>query len=87
MTGIQFVIIDRADALDKERRKLLTGLLLHSDVDQAIVLATGEEPPPKAIFQRVKFFDLTGVRQPGKKRIAEQASATPIQGELLAHPI
>jgi len=57
-TGIRFVAIDDADILDKERRKLLTALLLHSDVDQAIVLATGEEPLPIAIPAGVKFFDL-----------------------------
>jgi DNA repair exonuclease SbcCD ATPase subunit len=58
-TGIRFVAIDGADVLDKERRKLLTALLLHGDIDQAIVLATGEEPPPIAIPAGVKFFDLT----------------------------
>jgi hypothetical protein len=57
-TGIRFVIIDRADALDKPRRKELTALLLKSDVDQAIVLATGEEPPPVSIPSGVKFLDL-----------------------------
>ena len=58
-TGIRFVAIDGADILDKERRKLITALLLHSDIDQAIVLATGEEPPPITIPAGVKFFDLT----------------------------
>ena len=29
-TGIRFVVIDRADVLDKERRKMLTALLLNS---------------------------------------------------------
>ncbi len=58
-TGIRFVVIDGADILDKERRKLITALLLHSDIDQAIVLATGEEPPPITIPAGVKFFDLT----------------------------
>jgi hypothetical protein len=58
VTGIRFVIIDRADVLDKERLKLFTGLLLHSELDQAIVLATGEETPPTSIPQGVKFFDL-----------------------------
>ncbi len=58
-TGIRFVVIDGADILDKERRKLITALLLHSDIDQAIVLATGGEPPPITIPAGVKFFDLT----------------------------
>ena len=82
-TGIRFVAIDGADIFDKERRKLLTGLLLHSDVDQAIVLATGEEPPPKAIPPRVKFFDLIRAQEPGTEHLAEQTSVTPIQGEFL----
>ncbi|HYL98259.1 MAG TPA: hypothetical protein VEZ90_04835 [Blastocatellia bacterium] len=56
-TGIRFVVIDGADILDKERRKLLTALLLHSDIDQAIVLATGEEAPPITIPAGVKFFE------------------------------
>lgn len=57
-TGIRFVVMDRADVLDKQRRKLLTALLLHSDVEQAIVLATGEEPPPSIMPQEVKFLSL-----------------------------
>ncbi len=61
-TGIRFVVIDGADVLDKERRKLLTALLLHSEIDQTIVLATGEEPPAIAIPAGVKFLDLTGPR-------------------------
>ena len=58
-TGIRFVVIDRADVLDKERRKLLTVLLSNSDVEQAIVLATGGEPPPIPVPAGVKFLDLT----------------------------
>jgi hypothetical protein len=61
-TGVHFVVIDRADILDKQQRKLLAGLLLHSDIDQAIVLVTNEEPPPGAIPQDVSFFDLSRVR-------------------------
>ena len=56
--GIRFVVIDRADVLDRARRKLLTGLLVNSDLDQAIVLATGEEPPPSGVPTGVKFVDL-----------------------------
>jgi hypothetical protein len=57
-TGFRFVVIDRADMLDTARRKALTALLLSSEIDQAIVLATGEEPPPLSIPRGVKFFDL-----------------------------
>jgi hypothetical protein len=83
VTGIRFVVIDRADVLDKERRKLFTGMLLHSDVDQAIVLATGEEPPPRAIPPGVKFFDLATVQEPEKERMVKQTSVTAIQARLL----
>jgi hypothetical protein len=33
-TGIRFVVIDRADVLDRARRKMLTALLLSSEIDQ-----------------------------------------------------
>lgn len=58
ITGIRFVVIDRADMLDKARRKLLTALLLSSDVEQAIVFATGDEFVPVQLPEGVKFFDL-----------------------------
>jgi len=57
-TGIRFVVIDRADVLDRARRKELTSLLLSSEIEQAVVLATGEEPPPTSIPAGVRFFDL-----------------------------
>lgn len=57
-TGIRLVVIDRADMLDRERRKLLTALLLSSGIEQAIVLATGEEPPPGSTPAGVRFLDL-----------------------------
>ena len=47
VTGLRFVVIDRADVLDKEKRKMLTSLLLNSKLDQAIVLATSEEAAPR----------------------------------------
>ncbi|MGH9685508.1 MAG: AAA family ATPase [Candidatus Acidiferrales bacterium] len=59
-TGIRFVVIDRADVLDKERRKLLTALLSHSDIDQAIVLATSEEALPSLVPAGVTFLSLRG---------------------------
>jgi len=58
-TTIRFVVIDRADVLDNEKRKLLTALLLSSTIDQAIVLATGEQGIPPQIPEGVKFLSLT----------------------------
>src|SRR6266851_4894170 len=58
VTGLQFVVIDPADVLDKEKRKLLTSLLLNSKLDQAIVLATSEEAPPSIVLRGVKFLGL-----------------------------
>jgi DNA repair exonuclease SbcCD ATPase subunit len=57
-TGVKFVVIDRADALDTEKRKMLTSLLVNSGLDQAIVLATGEDAPPSLLPRDVKFVDL-----------------------------
>jgi hypothetical protein len=58
VTGLRFVVIDRADVLDKEKRKMLTSLLLNSKLEQAIVLATSEEVPPLVVPQGVKFLSL-----------------------------
>jgi len=58
VTGIRFVVIDRADVLDKEKRKMLTTLLLNSKLDQAIVLTTSEEAPPLMVPQRAVFLTL-----------------------------
>ncbi|HJT71515.1 MAG TPA: AAA family ATPase [Terriglobales bacterium] len=58
VTGIRFVVIDRADVLDRAKRKELTSLLLRSEIEQAIVLATGEEPPRGTIPGGVRFIDL-----------------------------
>ena len=58
ITGLRFVVIDRADLLDREKRKMLTGLLLNSKLDQAIVLATSDETPPSIVPQGVKFLSL-----------------------------
>jgi hypothetical protein len=57
-TGIRFAVIDRADVLDKERRKLLTSLLSNSAIEQAIVLATSEEALPSLVPADVKFLSL-----------------------------
>jgi hypothetical protein len=72
-TGLRFMVIDRADVLDKERRKLLTVLLSNSDVDQAIVLATSEEAPPPIVPEGVKFLDL-GEGRKGDRLLASTAA-------------
>ncbi len=51
-------MIDRADVLDKERRRMLTSLRLNSNLGQAIVLATIEEAPASIVPQGVKFVSL-----------------------------
>jgi len=58
-TGIRFVVIDRADVLDRQRRKLLTCLLLSSNIEQAMVLATGEEGTLTQVPEGVKFLNLS----------------------------
>jgi hypothetical protein len=58
VTGQRFVVIDRADVLDKERRRMLTSLLVRSDLDQAIVLATSDEPAPAIVPEGVRFISL-----------------------------
>ena len=47
VTDLRFVVIDQADLIDSKRRRMLTVLLVNSGLDQAIVLATSEEPPPR----------------------------------------
>jgi DNA repair exonuclease SbcCD ATPase subunit len=76
VAGLRFVVIDRADVLDKARRKLLTGMLVNSGLEQAIVLATSEEPPPLAFPDGVKFLDLSGAKQSARDDSAEPTSAT-----------
>ena len=73
VTGIRFIIVDRADVLDKEKRKLLTVLLSNSDVEQAIVLATSEEAVPSTVPEGVKFFDL-GERTKGDEVLTSTAA-------------
>jgi len=59
-TGLGLIVIDRADLLDKEQRRMSTKLLLCSGLDQAIVLATSEGAAPKTMPEDVKFLDLAG---------------------------
>ena len=81
-TGIRLVVIDRADMLDKERRRLFTGLLLQSDVDQAIVLATGEELPPTFTPPGVNFVDLTRVKKSAHEQEVEPTTEPALQSEF-----
>jgi DNA repair exonuclease SbcCD ATPase subunit len=64
VTGLRFVVVDRADLLDKERRKMMVGLLVNNGLDQAIVLATSEEPAPAIVPEGVKFLDLVTLVTP-----------------------
>ncbi len=66
VTGLRFVVIDEADVLDKERRKILTGLLVNSELEQAIILATSEEAPPSIMPHGVKFLSLAGGMKPSE---------------------
>ncbi|HEV2221544.1 MAG TPA: hypothetical protein VGR84_00935 [Candidatus Acidoferrales bacterium] len=79
-TGIRFVVIDRADVLDRARRKILTGLLVNSDLDQAIVLATGEEPPPLVVPQGVRFCDLAKAQRQQGDEVLCTRSHTQCEG-------
>jgi DNA repair exonuclease SbcCD ATPase subunit len=66
VTGLRFVVIDRADVLDKERRKMLTSVLMNGGLDQVIVLATSEEARPSVVPQCVKFLSLVEGIKPGE---------------------
>ena len=57
-TGLKFVVIDRADVLDGESRGDLTGMLLESGLDQAIVMATSDNPVPEDLPTGMKFIEL-----------------------------
>ena len=66
ITGLQFVVIDCADILDAERRRMLTCLLVNSALDQAIVLATSQDAAPTNVPSGVRFLDL--VPAPGSSK-------------------
>lgn len=83
-TGTRFVVIDRADVLDRERRKLLTALLLSSNIEQAIVLATGDENAPLQVPERVKFLYISQ-RRPSE-RLSSSAAARPPGAESQIKP-
>jgi len=67
------MVIDRADVLDKERRKLLTGLLWNSKIEQAIVLATSEEAPPAIVPRGVRFLSLGEETKDAARAEAEES--------------
>jgi hypothetical protein len=73
MTRLRFAVIDRADVLDKEKRKMLTGLLLNSELEQAIVLATSDEAPPLRVPKGMKFLSLAGGIKPGAALVSTAA--------------
>lgn len=61
-TGLRFVIVDEADMLDTDGRKQLVMSLIHSDLDQAIILQTDERrdkvPTPEQ-FKDSVFYMVT----------------------------
>jgi hypothetical protein len=69
-TGIDCVVIDRADLLDREQRRALTKVLLERGLDQAFVLATSDESPTGRLPEGVRFIDLAGPEHPSPVRPA-----------------
>jgi DNA repair exonuclease SbcCD ATPase subunit len=76
VTGIRFVVIDGADVLDRSRRKLLTSMLVASELNQAVILATGEEAAPKGVPSGVKFVDLASPESKHNNEIELRNHAT-----------
>lgn len=58
VTGVNFVLIDRADMLVPASRQFLTMALLESNLDQAIILSTGEPTGDVPAIPGVAFFNL-----------------------------
>lgn len=56
VVGLRMIVVDRADMLDAENRRALAGMLLGSELDQVIVLSTGEMP--KSAPAGVTFIEL-----------------------------
>lgn len=77
ITALRFVVIDRADVLDKERRKMLTSLVVNSGLDEAIVLATSEEAPPWVVPEGVRFVTLLEKTRPREVALATTLQARP----------
>jgi len=59
--------------LDRERRKMLTGLLVNSALDQAILLATSDEAAPSIVPQGVKFLSLAERVESGEALVSTVA--------------
>jgi len=59
--------------LDKEKRKMLTRLLLSSELDQAIVLATSGETPASTTPQGVEFLGLGESLKPSEATLSTAA--------------
>lgn len=58
VTGVDLVVIDRADVLDKGARKMLTAMLLDSGIGQAIICSTTTDPVPERLPEGVRFVQL-----------------------------
>lgn len=61
VTGVNFVVIDRADVLDATAWKQLLQMVVSSELEQAIVLATSSVAVPKQYPAGVRFIELGGV--------------------------
>jgi hypothetical protein len=83
-TGLKFVVIDEADILDNESRSALTGMILKSDLDQAIVLSTSDNnpPDPAQLPEGVKFIQLGATRN--EERATEASTEGNRQGSRKA---
>ena len=57
-TGLRFVIIDRADMLIGDNRAALMSVLLESELEQAIVLASSDRPAPTDLPDGLRFIQL-----------------------------
>lgn len=68
VTGVDLVVVDRADILDKEARRQLSAMLLGSEIGQAIVCSTSTEPIPENVPAGVRFYRLE--QQNGVTRIS-----------------
>lgn len=64
---------------------MLTSLLVVGTLDQAIVLATSDEPPPTRVPQGAKFFDLAMTKRQSKEGVTEPAFIRPETQSLLSH--
>jgi hypothetical protein len=73
-TGIGFVVIDEADILNGEARQQLTAELITSQLDQAIVLSTGEPLNEFPDIDDVAFFELEKVNGQTRIRLSHNSA-------------